>query len=1623
MMTRNAQTMKKHAIVFFSFAALFAALLGVTSAQALDADNGDPDILKELLPDDDTVGPVANVDTTYKFDDGFYQKVQNLILEEPQDGDHGVYDGARYYDVIVVVGRDDGDDREPDETARENKAAVVRHLEILGARNIAPALSLSFVTASIPVADIPGFSLHEEVFALGDGEMPITVAVDTARRTIHATSDDLRASIGRIPNGAGVTVAVVDTGINGTHINNKVIKETFCHDDMCEAQRGGAVVGRNDTHFRLYPTTQPTSSYFDPIFASHGTQVAQVLAASILPNNNGIASGVSLLDALMLVPHRSSAEWAHAIDWSYRNGADVINSSVVGGSCNTVPTTKDMIINEVVDKGVVVVQAAGNDGRHRVNGVLQPVYNSTLGPSCAHNVIAVGGVNDRGSGAMTMYTGSSRGPSTLDEPRMLPHIVAPAVDIRVLEYSTNATLVNASGTSYAAPQVSAVAAMMLQLEPELTPAEVKAALLLGANWTGPVPCTSSQYERNTPLDNCSYAMRPGTSNAANNAASLGILNNVGFGILDASESLRLVRSSTSYVVSDHLDSGTTSKQYRFTVTDTSEPVKVILVWLAHPHGGIIAQENRGNVTVPVADLDMMITPPSGAVINATSMYQSPEFAVFSPQARGTYTVTVSSSGLDALNKPVQTFALASTSPLTEVSTTSNRLPVAQQNSVIVGPGIGATIRISATDADGDAVSFRVSQDPAKGTVTTDELLTSTTSRIVYTPDADFAGSDRFRVTPHDGTASGYSAVITLRSESLPPGSSEVTPRSHDIRDWDSLVPTSGFERGSLSGTFTGPGTPVSALHVGSANMEGISMSISAAGGATYTVAVPESGTRMLEFSSPITIRSITLSADAMDDGAYNHTTGTPLGDMRVFAGYVPSSCAASGVGGQAGSSNSCPSQATYRAVTSPALTIPDDTDMLSASSTMNIPVNGTLESISVPVDITHKWRGDLRVVLTAPNGSEAVLHNRAGGSADHIRTTYTSSSHAGLAGLIGSHIVGNWTLSAGDYVRGLPGVLNTWSLDLTYRPSAPPESPPTKPTPSQTTVFSDDFESTTFTGSWTETGEGDWALSTSSAHSVPTAPGHASTNKVMHVDNCDTTCTLTLKNPLDLSGYDSATLSFLRFVDYGLDNGEYLKVELYNGASWKTVYHWTHGSGDDNRWHAESYDLSSYLVNGFKVRFVAHMSYYNEDVQLDDIVINATSGSGSAPSPPPTSAARSIYIADTDDREILAYSLDGTSEGTPVASRSAGLGKPWDVAFGPDGNMYVSDNTYSKIRKYDGSTGAPIGSGAIWASTGGYPYGLEWNGNTLYVATSSGIERFSSSGTSLGYFGDAHRNPSGSGAVRLLNAYDLEFCSDSRMYVADRSSNKILYYSSSTGSYLGSISGTASSTPDTYRAAGVTCGAAITGSGYSIYQSGADPGQVNEINTVTGALKTEFNSLIDEPYGIDMDSSGNLYVVNKDDDNVLRISPAGTTSVHITGGLDDPRGIAIGPRYSQSEGAAGSGSVPDAASNDSPEITIQRNGTVVTAPIEMRHNSTLHLDVLAADAENDTMTLGILRDTLPEGAISMTAPVTSPDGSIAATISINSAGLEYETYVFWIEVSDSGDNYDREPYAVRVMPN
>ena len=75
----------------------------------------------------------------------------------------------------------------------------------------------------------------------------------------------------------------------------------------------------------------------------------------------------------------------------------------------------------------------------------------------------------------------------------------------------------------------------------------------------------------------------------------------------------------------------------------------------------------------------------------------------------------------------------------------------------------------------------------------------------------------------------------------------------------------------------------------------------------------------------------------------------------------------------------------------------------------------------VAVDIVHTYIADLKVDLLAPDGSVYVLHNRSGGSADNIVTTYTVN-------LSTEPLNGTWKLRVNDNATADVGYINSWSI-------------------------------------------------------------------------------------------------------------------------------------------------------------------------------------------------------------------------------------------------------------------------------------------------------------------------------------------------------------------------------------------------------------------------------------------------------------------------------------------------------------------------------------------------------------------------------------------------------------------
>jgi subtilisin-like proprotein convertase family protein len=114
---------------------------------------------------------------------------------------------------------------------------------------------------------------------------------------------------------------------------------------------------------------------------------------------------------------------------------------------------------------------------------------------------------------------------------------------------------------------------------------------------------------------------------------------------------------------------------------------------------------------------------------------------------------------------------------------------------------------------------------------------------------------------------------------------------------------------------------------------------------------------------------------------------------------------------------------------SPSLAIPDN-DPAGISNNIDIITTGAISNISVWVDITHTWIGDLRVILAAPSGSEVLLHDRSGRSQDNLIKTYSEENLAAIKTLLGQSAQGTWTLKIIDLAGRDIGKLNRWGLQL-----------------------------------------------------------------------------------------------------------------------------------------------------------------------------------------------------------------------------------------------------------------------------------------------------------------------------------------------------------------------------------------------------------------------------------------------------------------------------------------------------------------------------------------------------------------------------------------------------------------
>ena len=277
---------------------------------------------------------------------------------------------------------------------------------------------------------------------------------------------------------------------------------------------------------------------------------------------------------------------------------------------------------------------------------------------------------------------------------------------------------------------------------------------------------------------------------------------------------------------------------------------------------------------------------------------------------------------------------------------------------------------------------------------------------------------------------------------------------------------------------------------------------------------------------------------------------------------------------------------------SPNAGLPDHSKAQQVAGRIGVPHDVMVGSVAVAVDITHPSSSDLKIDLVAPSGVATTLYNgtRSGiGSGANITGTIVTTD-----ALQGQAAKGIWQLRVGDYEQGDAGTLNSWTLTVTPAQDAPETEDPVN-------LFLDTFQE----------GLGAWRTTEWEAASLDTdtsVPGEGPGNIVAKAEGCSV-CFLTLETPVDLSAYDSVTLSFYRWMDPGMTDNEFLGVDIGNNGSYQRLTNWS-GQRADGQWHLETFTLSGdQISDAFTLRFFGITTNDFTTVAIDNVMIAATPGS------------------------------------------------------------------------------------------------------------------------------------------------------------------------------------------------------------------------------------------------------------------------------------------------------------------------------------------------------------------------------------------------------------------------------
>ncbi|WP_137892246.1 S8 family serine peptidase [Ramlibacter sp. 2FC] len=313
--------------------------------------------------------------------------------------------------------------------------------------------------ATMTGAQIRALALQAGVLRIEE-DFRVSTQLDAARADFG--TDAARSSYG--VSGAGVAGCIVDTGVDPNHEQMGHVADPFF-----DAVKGLAAA--YDDH-------------------GHGTHVASIAFGDGTGGNGaatyrGVAPDATIYAAKVLDQSGSGPESdvIAGIEWCANQPAvRIISMSLGTGTPSDGKDALSQAANAAVDKGKVVVVAAGNSGDDQgtVGSPGAAAKAITVG-ACAEWSAPAGAPNHSDGVYLTPF--SSRGP-TVDN-RIKPDVCAPGLSITAARVGTVNGYITYSGTSMATPFVAGAVALALQASPGLSPDAVRLALESTAQDRGP----------------------------------------------------------------------------------------------------------------------------------------------------------------------------------------------------------------------------------------------------------------------------------------------------------------------------------------------------------------------------------------------------------------------------------------------------------------------------------------------------------------------------------------------------------------------------------------------------------------------------------------------------------------------------------------------------------------------------------------------------------------------------------------------------------------------------------------------------------------------------------------------------------------------------------------------------------------------------------------------------------------------------------------------------------------------------------------------------------------------------------------------------------------------------------